>query len=151
MILNPPDIIKLGQQFSTQSKVTSSEDSETVIKPVILLVEDSIAVRTQEKRILEKAGYEVITAVDGLDGLKKLKAHQVDGIISDVEMPNLTGLEFTEEVRKNSDYRELPLILITSLASEEDKKRGADAGANAYIVKDQFNQGMLLETLDRLV
>ena len=57
----------------------------------------------------------------------------------------------TEEVRKNSDYRELPLILITSLASEEDKKRGADAGANAYIVKDQFNQGMLLETLDRLV
>ena len=156
MILNPNDLIKSVQK-NTQNlgamepTALEGEATETQ-KPVILLVEDSIAVRTQEKRVLDKAGYEVVIAVDGMEGYTKLRsgAH-FDAVISDVQMPNMDGLEFTAKVRQHPEYRELPIILITSLASEEDKRRGAQAGANAYIVKDQFNQELLVETLERLV
>lgn len=152
MIINPPDILKTvaKSHTATITKETTGE-TEEVVKPVILLTEDSIAVRTQEKRILEKAGYEVIVAVDGMDGYNKLRTREFDAVISDVQMPNMDGLEFVAKIRKHSEYRDLPVILVTSLASEEDKRKGAQAGANAYIVKDQFNQEVLLETLERLV
>jgi len=154
MILNPHDLIKSVQK-ATQTLVSFEDELgevQNVQRPVVLLVEDSIAVRTQEKRILDKAGYEVIIAVDGAEGYNKLRSGiHVDAIISDVEMPNMNGLEFTAKVRQHAEYREIPLILVTSLASEEDKRKGAQAGANAYIVKGQFNQELLIETLDRLV
>lgn len=156
MILNPHDLLKSAQKRLQTHMDTApglpEEELGAQQKPRILLVEDSIAVRTQEKRVLEKAGYEVDIAVDGLEGYNKLRtSSSYDAIISDVEMPNLDGLGFTAKVRQHPEYRELPIILVTSLASEEDKRRGAQAGANAYIVKDQFNQEMLIETLERLV
>lgn len=156
MILNPQDLLKSLQKRTT--KVVSSKDKKAqpqyqdISKPIVLLAEDSITVRTQEKRILEGAGYEVITAVDGLDGYNKLKTRSdINAIISDVQMPNLDGLTFAEKVRQEEDYSEVPFILVTSLASDEDKRRGAQAGANAYITKDKFNQELLLDTLQRLV
>lgn len=156
MILNPVDLmrsVRKLQQAATEVGGEALEESPiSQQKPVILLVEDSIAVRTQEKRILEKAGYEVVIAVDGVDAYSKLRSGRTfDAIVSDVEMPNMNGLVFTVKVREHPEYRELPIVLVTSLASETDKRKGAQAGANAYIVKDQFNQEMLIETLDRLV
>ncbi|MEB3281995.1 MAG: hybrid sensor histidine kinase/response regulator [Lyngbya sp.] len=156
MVLNPSDLIKSARQHLNSSrtavKIDVKNSQESVIKkPLILLVEDSIATRTQEKRILEAAGYEVITAVDGLDGFNKLKTRNFDAIISDVQMPNLDGLSLTAKIRENNDYNELPIILVTSLASDEDKRRGAEAGANAYITKSSFNQQVLLDTLKRLI
>jgi len=117
----------------------------------ILLAEDSVLVRTQEKRLLEAAGYEVVTAVDGLDGYNKLQNNYFDAVISDIEMPNLDGFSFTERIRQNDEYSELPIVLVTSLSTDEDKRKGAEAGANAYIVKGQFNQNILLDTLARLI
>ena len=93
----------------------------------------------------------MITAVDGLDGLNKLRSHTVDAVVSDVQMPNLDGLGLTAKIRQYQEYSELPIILVTSLASDEDKRRGAEAGANAYIIKGSFNQEALLSTLKRLV
>ncbi|MEB3192613.1 MAG: hybrid sensor histidine kinase/response regulator [Snowella sp.] len=156
MILNPNDLIKTvqksNQSIGAMAPVDLEGDQPALQKPVILLVEDSIAVRTQEKRVLEKAGYEVVIAVDGLEGYTQVRSgRHFDAVISDVQMPNMDGLQFTAKVRQHPEYRELPIMLITSLASEEDKRRGAQAGANAYIVKDQFNQELLIETLDRLV
>ena len=156
MILNPADLIKSARKsqnsgYSAVKIEGKNSEKATVEKPLILLVEDSIATRTQEKRILEAAGYEVITAVDGLDGFNKLKTRRFDGVISDVQMPNLDGLSLTAKIRENKDYDELPIILVTSLASDEDKRRGAEAGANAYITKSNFNQQVLLETLKRLI
>ncbi|MFB8787420.1 MAG: response regulator, partial [Potamolinea sp.] len=149
MILNPPDLLKSLQHTTS---VVSIKSRETVKrKSVILLVEDSIPVRTQEKRLLEKAGYEVVIAVDGLDGYNQLKTRNFDAVISDVEMPNLDGFSLTAKIRQNQKYDELPIILVTTLAGDEDKKRGADAGADAYIIKGKFNQAFLLETLGRLV
>ncbi|MDY6806646.1 MAG: hybrid sensor histidine kinase/response regulator [Cyanobacteriota bacterium] len=157
MVLNPQDLVKSVRKLTGVSKLLSapeislSTDAETSKQPTILLAEDSIATRTQEKRILENAGYEVVTAVDGLDAFNKLKNRSFDVVISDVQMPNLDGLGLTAKIRENKQYSELPIILVTSLASDEDKRRGADAGASAYITKGNFNQEVLLETLTRLV
>ena len=153
MVLNPHDLIKsVRQQVLSRGVAGARSPIETVSrKQVILLAEDSIATRTQEKRILEGAGYEVVTAVDGLDALNKLKTRYFDALISDVQMPNLDGLGLTAKIREQKEYSELPIILVTSLASDEDRKRGADAGANAYIPKGTFNQDVLIETLKRLV
>ena len=153
MVLNPQDLIKSvrKQAVSKVARRTVKSLPITGRKQTILLVEDSIAIRTQEKRILEGAGYEVITAVDGMDALTKLKSRSYDAIVSDIQMPNLDGLSLTAKIRQHKEYSELPIILVTSLASDEDKKRGAEAGANAYITKGTFNQQVLLDTLRRLV
>ncbi|PLZ99080.1 hybrid sensor histidine kinase/response regulator, partial [Fischerella thermalis CCMEE 5328] len=146
MILNPSDLLKSLQQQTTS--LVSAKPRKTVkTKPLILLVEDSIPVRTQEKRLLEKAGYEVVVAEDGLDGYHKLQTRAFDAVISDVEMPNLDGLSLTQKIRQHPEYQTLPIILVTTLASDTDKARGADVGANAYIIKSNFNQDVLLEIL----
>ncbi|MGF1567244.1 MAG: Hpt domain-containing protein [Nodosilinea sp.] len=150
MVLNPIDLIRSLQ------KPVKAEPEDRLPKPVrrkslILLVEDSLPVRTQEKRLFENAGYEVVIAVDGLDGYNKLKTQKFDAVVSDVEMPNLDGLSLTAKIRQDRAYDELPIILVTTLSSEDDRRRGAEAGANAYIAKGKFNQEALLETLARLV
>jgi len=148
MVLHPPDLIE-----SVRGTVTSTAaiDAPRTTKLRVLLAEDSIATRTQEKRILEAAGYEVTPAVDGLDALNKLQGDEFDAIVSDVQMPNLDGLQLTARIRQNSRHTELPIVLVTSLATEEDRRRGAEAGANAYITKSSFNQAILIETLNRLI
>ncbi|MFW6358630.1 MAG: hybrid sensor histidine kinase/response regulator [Chroococcales cyanobacterium] len=150
MILNPPDFIKSVQKKFIAPKEQRPQE-KTQRKQLVLLAEDSIATRTQEKRILEAAGYEVVTAVDGLDAFDKLKTRSFDAVVSDVQMPNLDGLGLVQRIRQHSEYNELPVILVTSLASDEDKRRGAEAGANAYITKGAFNQDILLSTLNRLI
>jgi two-component system chemotaxis sensor kinase CheA len=151
MVLNPTDLLKSVRQTPTVHKVSQVVAETESQVGSILVVEDSIAIRTQEKRILESAGYEVTTAVDGLDGFNKLQTHPFDAIVSDIQMPNMDGLELTRQIRQNPKYKELPIILVTSMANEEDKRKGAQAGANAYITKSSFNQEVLLETLQRLV
>lgn len=151
-ILNPQDLLASIQKRNLTGKFTRQVDAEKEqARATILLAEDSIATRTQEKRILEGAGFEVVTAVDGLDAWHKLKTRKFDAVVSDIQMPNLNGLEFTEKIRQDHQFSELPIVLVTSMSSDDDRKRGAEAGANAYIVKGKFNQDILIETLQRLI
>jgi len=150
MVLNPYDLIKsVRKSEAVVSEETPEEKVET--KKSILVVEDSITVRTQMKRILEGAGYDVTVAVDGLDAFNKLGGRRYDALVSDILMPNMNGLTLTEKIRQDKKYREMPVILVTSLASDEDRKKGIEAGANAYITKSSFDQRVLLETLRRLI
>nr|WP_040696112.1 hybrid sensor histidine kinase/response regulator [Nodosilinea nodulosa] len=155
MVLNPQDLVaavrhRAGHLAVSAQRAHTAEIDE--LRPrSILLVEDSIATRIQEKRILESAGYEVVTAVDGMDGFSKLQSRAFDAVISDVQMPNLDGLGLTQRIRQHREYSELPVVLVTTLASDSDRRRGAEAGANAYITKGSFTQAVLLETLDRLI
>ncbi|MEM8804797.1 MAG: Hpt domain-containing protein [Cyanobacteria bacterium P01_G01_bin.38] len=148
MILNPPDLVK-SLQRPTPAAPLPEENIRR--KPLILLVEDSPPVRTQEKRLFEGAGYDVVIAEDGLEGYNLLRNGQFDVVVSDVEMPNLDGLSLTAKIRQHPEYEDLPIVLVTTLSSDADRKRGADAGADAYIPKGKFNQDVLLETLARLV
>lgn len=151
MVLNPQDLIQSVRHKQNSSVGTALANGPLKQQHVVLLVEDSIATRTQEKRILEAAGYDVITAVDGMDGFNKLQTRSIDAVVSDVQMPNLDGLGLTERIRQHKEYNEIPVILVTTLASDEDRRRGAEAGANAYITKGSFTQDVLLDTLQRLI
>ncbi|MFK8182164.1 MAG: Hpt domain-containing protein [Phormidesmis sp.] len=150
MILNPSDLIKSLQRENADAILNPLESFQRQ-KPLILLVEDSPPVRIQEKRLFERAGYDVVVAKDGLEGYQLLIDGRFDAVVSDVEMPNLDGLSLTAKIRQNPAYEELPIILVTTLSSEKDRQRGAEAGANAYIPKGKFNQAILLETLSRLI
>jgi len=151
IILNPNDLVRSVKTKGFTFLETSFTDTTYISKKRILLVEDSITTRTQEKRILEGAGYEVVVAVDGLDGYEKLNANEIDAVVSDVEMPNMDGLSLAEKIRQNKKYATLPIILVTSLSTDEQKKRGLESGANAYLTKSGFDQKVLIETIARLV
>jgi two-component system, chemotaxis family, sensor kinase CheA len=116
----------------------------------VLVAEDSITSRMLIKGILESAGYEVKTAVDGLEAFTLLRTEKFDVLVSDVEMPRLNGFDLAARVRSDSSLSELPVILVTALASREDRERGIEVGANAYIVKSNLDQSNLLEALRRL-
>jgi len=149
MVLNPSDLFKTVRK-RTPTHPQQRQATEAEHKRVVLLADDSITTRVQEKRILEGAGYDVVTAVDGLDALGKLATRTFDAVVSDVEMPNMDGLSLTAAIRRDQHYSELPVILVTSLASDEDRKRGIDVGASAYLPKSSFDQRVLLDVLGRL-
>ncbi|MGH9896980.1 MAG: response regulator, partial [bacterium] len=100
---------------------------------------------------LEAAGYLVTTAVDGVDAYTTLKTGRFDLIVSDVDMPRMNGFGLTAKVRGDKQLSELPIVLVTALDSREDRERGIDVGANAYIVKSSFDQSNLLEVIQRLI
>lgn len=117
----------------------------------VLVAEDSITSRMLLRNILEAAGYYVRTAVDGADAFAVLKTEDFDLVVSDVEMPRLNGFELTEKIRSDSRLAEMPVVLVTALDSRDDRERGIDAGANAYIVKSSFDQSNLLDVVKRLL
>ncbi len=117
----------------------------------VLLVDDSATTRALEANILRAAGYVVRTAFDGQDAWRQLAEASCDIIVSDVDMPNLNGIELAERVRATPDLATIPIVLVSARGSDSDKARGMKAGANAYLVKSSFDQTVLLETLTRLL
>jgi two-component system chemotaxis sensor kinase CheA len=117
----------------------------------LLVADDSFATRELIRSILESAGFGVTVAVDGQDALERLRAESFDLVVSDVEMPRLTGLQLVASMRAEQALRPVPAVLITSLGAEEDRRRGIEAGAQAYIVKSQFNQESLLDVVRQLL
>lgn len=120
-------------------------------KKSVLVVEDSITARSLLKNILESAGYQVRTAVDGIDAFTSAKTEKFELVVSDVDMPMMNGFDLTARIRSDKKLAELPVVLVTALESREDRERGIDTGASAYIVKSSFDQSNLLETVRRLL
>ncbi len=117
----------------------------------VLVVEDSIGVRELQRVILEGAGYDVVTAVDGSDGAARLAGDPVDLVLSDVEMPGMDGFTLTRTIRRTRGWESVPVVIMTSRGDEADKRAGLDAGANAYLLKSEFDQTQLVDTVRRLV
>ncbi|HZX27866.1 MAG TPA: response regulator [Telluria sp.] len=117
----------------------------------MLVVEDSVTSRLLLKHIMETAGYDVVTAVDGLDAQSQLRHGRFDAVVTDVEMPRVDGIALTRSIRANPETAELPVVLVTSLQAPEERERGLEAGADAYVVKGAFDQDSLLATLARLM
>ncbi len=117
----------------------------------ILVVDDSITTRTLEQSVLEAAGYEVVTAVDGQDGWRLLQERGADLVLTDVEMPRMDGFALCETIRASRRFAQLPVVLVTSLESPEHRVRGLEAGADAYVVKSGFDQEALLATVRDLL
>jgi two-component system chemotaxis sensor kinase CheA len=156
LILNVADVIKLGLRGDRRSVLVAlTKPTPTVevrAQRRILVVDDSITTRTLEKNILEAAGYAVQLATDGQEALNAIAADGVpDLIVSDVVMPRLDGFGLTQRVREDAHTADVPIILVTSLDSPEDKARGIEVGADAYITKSSFDQNNLLETIEQLI
>jgi two-component system, chemotaxis family, sensor kinase CheA len=149
-ILNMADLMRSALRVSSMPR-TAHAAQEPERRSAILVVEDSITSRTLLKNILKLSGYDVATAVDGADGLATLKSGAFDLVVSDVDMPRMNGFELTAQIRADKRLAELPVVLVTALDSREDRERGIDVGANAYIVKSSFDKGNLLEAVKRLV
>lgn len=117
----------------------------------VLVVEDSLGVRELERVVLERAGYRVRTAVDGLDGATHLSGLPVDLVICDVEMPGLDGIAFTRRLRGTPGWEQVPVVIMTSRGADSDRRAGLEAGADAYLLKSDFDQADLVTTVRRLV
>jgi two-component system chemotaxis sensor kinase CheA len=151
-ILHPGDLMKsaVKESFAPAAAAYKGEPREAERRSV-LIAEDSITARTLLKNILDAAGYLTVTAVDGIDALTQLRTHGIDLVVSDVDMPRMSGFELTAKIRSLREFDDLPVVLVTSLDSREDRERGIEVGASAYIVKSSFDQSNLLDVVKRLI
>jgi two-component system chemotaxis sensor kinase CheA len=156
LILNAKDLIAMamcgGYVKAAQAPVASETKTPARVTRRILVVDDSITTRTLEKNILEAAGYSVNLATDGQEALSLVGAgNNPDIIISDVSMPRIDGLELARRIKNNPQTTQIPIILVSSMASIQDKQLGMEAGADAYIGKGGFDQSNLLETIEMII
>ncbi|MBF0252962.1 MAG: hybrid sensor histidine kinase/response regulator [Candidatus Omnitrophica bacterium] len=154
-ILDVPSIVDSSEGYFVRRTVkdeTEDKGSKTIKKQKnILLAEDVLSTAMMEKNILESVGYNVILAKDGQDAYEKSSTEKFDLVISDVLMPRKNGFELVEALRQTKEYRNVPVIMVTTRGSEKDKLRGLEVGADAYILKNEFTSDVLLETIDRLL
>ena len=152
IVLSPEQLVERHARgratMAAQAKATERRRQQT-----ILVVDDSITTRTLERGILEGHGYRVLLSVDGLDGLAALRAGAgtIDLVVADVEMPRMDGFGLVAAIRNDPTLADIPVVLMTSRNSPEDIQRGLDLGANAYVTKQEFEQGSLLATVGRLI
>ncbi len=151
MVLNPMDLVDSALRPGVSARVVSGKDEDAQQVPRILVADDSITTRTLEKNILEGAGYRVEVAVDGIQAWDLLQQQSFDLVVTDVEMPGLDGFALTQRIKDSERFHETPVVVVTSLAREEDRQRGIEVGANAYIMKGQFETRALLEVVGQLV
>ena len=150
LALNPSALVERFRRREGSAPLRIMQP-EHVVPESILVVDDSITTRTLEKSVLEAQGYRVRVAVDGMEALSMLKQEQPDLVIADVEMPRLDGFGLLEAIRKDPELRSLPVVMVTSLDKREHRQKGMDLGADAYMVKQHFDQSALLETIRRLL
>ena len=117
----------------------------------VLVVDDSITVREVERQMLARLGYEVETAVDGVDGFTQLKAGRFDLLVTDVDMPRMNGIEFVKALRREPRFATLPVAIVSYKDRAEDRAAGMEAGANAYLTKGSFQDQSFIQTITDLI
>lgn len=150
-ILEPVDLFQSALTTNASSFSRQEAEGSTIRAQRLLIAEDSFTSRGLLKAILEAAGYQVATANDGLEAWNALKQEKYDLLVSDVEMPRMDGFTLTDRIRADRELAQLPVILVTALESPEDRAKGLEAGANAYLVKSGFAQDNLLDAIRRLI
>lgn len=150
-ILQAPALMEAAQKQRGEGAGRVTADGAPSAEIRVLVVDDSLNTREIEKDVLEAHGYNVTLAEDGRDGLNKAMSADFDAILTDVEMPNMDGFTLTAALRREDRYKTIPIIIITSREKEEDKRRGIQVGADAYIVKGDFDQSSLVDTLKSLL
>lgn len=154
VVLSPDDLVisalRLGSaaQLSGQQQAAVEKEGDAAH---ILVVDDSITIRTFEKTLLEACGYQVTVAVNGQAAWNLLQKQNFDLIITDIEMPLMNGFELAERIKRSEKFRNIPIVVVSSLSSEAEKRRGIEVGANAYIVKNQFESKVLLDVIQQLI
>jgi len=153
LIADAEELVRSMDQYIQTGTLRRSEP-ETAAKKRrkrVLVVDDSITVREVQKQILKTRGYDVETAVDGMDGWGRVRDGAFDLVVSDVDMPRMTGLEFTQRIRDNARLRDLPVVIVSYKDRDEDRLRGLEAGANRYLTKASFHDDSFVEAVMALI
>ncbi len=154
VIFDVDDLVRSIHQLLTTGKlqkVGRGRRAAAAGKKRVLIVDDSLTVREVERRLLENAGYEVATAIDGVDGWNKLTVQPFDLLVSDVDMPRMNGIDLVRTVKTDPLLKELPVMIVSYKDREEDRLRGLEAGANYYLTKGSFHDESLLAAVRDLI
>ncbi|KVL90577.1 hybrid sensor histidine kinase/response regulator [Burkholderia stagnalis] len=117
----------------------------------VLVVDDSLTVRELERKLLEKRGYAVTVAVDGMDGWNALRGGEFDLVVTDIDMPRMDGIELVTLIKRDAVLKALPVMIVSYKDREEDRRRGLDAGADYYLAKSSFHDETLLDAVRDLI
>jgi two-component system chemotaxis sensor kinase CheA len=148
LVLDPHGLVAEAQR---DLAVAGAPPEPAAPRLPVLVVDDSLTTRMLERSILESAGYEVDLAASGEEGLERAAARSYGLFLTDIDMPGINGFEFVSRTRADPALAHVPAILVSSRATAQDRQRGAEAGASAYVVKGEFNQEELLAHIRRLI
>ncbi|OEU71624.1 MAG: hybrid sensor histidine kinase/response regulator [Desulfovibrio sp. S3730MH75] len=153
LILDAEDLVRSIDNLLSGGRLTKVGMDAVNTGPVqrILVVDDSLTVREVERKLLANHGYEVDTAVDGMDGFNAVVSGDYDLVVTDVDMPRMNGLELTRKIKSNPDYKAIPVMMVSYKDREEDKLRGLEAGADYYLTKSSFHDETLLTAVEDLI
>jgi two-component system chemotaxis sensor kinase CheA len=146
VVLDPAELVVAAQAERGDERVAARAPTLPV-----LVVDDSLTTRMLEQSILESAGYKVELATSAEEALVMARQHRYGAFVVDVEMPGMNGFEFVATTQADPKLRDVPALLVTSRNAPEDRRRGVEVGARAYVVKGEFDQAFLLQTIRQLV
>ncbi len=149
VVLDPEGISRRAERSEVHEVPVAVPDAPRKAK--VLVVDDAMTVRELQRSILERAGYDVRLAKNGLEAMALLVREPADLVLTDYEMPGMDGFALTESIRSHATLRQTPVVILTSHAAEADRRRGMAAGANAYIIKSGFDQQSLLSLVEKLL
>ncbi len=148
LVLDPTE---LTQEIYAQNPIIPLVDPDDKKTYRVLIVDDSVTLRTMMEHILTRAGYQVKIAVNGIEALKNLKEEDYDIVVSDVDMPRMNGFTLTEKIRAFDRTKQMPVVLVTALDTYQDQEFGFTVGATAYIIKKTFEQNNFLKVIQQLL
>lgn len=160
IVLDPPGLIRRADRSARAARASrgtrASRDGAPIEQPhpdrrTVLVVDDALTVRELQRSILERAGFSVRVATDGRNAIADLVREPSDLVLTDIEMPNMDGFALTEAIRADPKTANIPVLILTSRSSEEDRQRGLDVGADGYIVKSGFDGVALISAVNRLL
>ena len=152
LIVDVDDVIRSAGMLVHEGKLRRPRPERVAVRRKrVLVVDDSAIVREAERQLLVGRGYDVDLAVDGADGLNAVRQGGYDLVVSDIDMPRMTGLEFVRAVRGDPAVQSLPVVIVSYKDRDEDRKRGLAVGANAYLTKSSFHDGRFLEVIEDLI
>jgi two-component system, chemotaxis family, sensor histidine kinase and response regulator WspE len=155
LIIDVEDLVRSTDKLLTESRLQkvsqTGQTAESTTRKRVLVVDDSITVREVERKLLENQGYEVEIAVNGMDGWNALRTGSFDLVISDVDMPRMTGIELVSQIKNHSALKSIPVIIVSYKDREEDRIRGLEVGADYYLTKSSFHDDTLLNAVVDLI
>ncbi|MDB5839476.1 MAG: Single-stranded DNA-binding protein [Herminiimonas sp.] len=148
LILDVDDMIRSVEKLVVSGRLDQvGKDiaaAETGGRKRVLVVDDSLTVRELERKLLTSQGYEVVVAVDGMDGWNAVRTEQFDLVVTDIDMPRMDGIELVRSIRKSPSLQSLPVMIVSYKDREEDRQLGLEAGADYYLAKGSFHDDTLL-------
>jgi two-component system chemotaxis sensor kinase CheA len=150
LVLDPRGLVTMARRMAEAGQPDSAAEIEHH-RPTILVIDDSLTTRMLERNILESAGYDVEVASSGEEALAKAHDRRYGLFLVDIEMPGMDGFTFVEQTQADPELSQIPSILVSSRASEEDRQRGVRAGARQHLDKSEFDQKDLLRSIESLV